>query len=314
MKDGLTFLISRVWEREGVTSFQSSKRVNRSTSPRILKFLKDTEIPAKLPFPSYLILCILPIRSGLPAVPDAFMRPSSLKGGIYVQCCHDVGPVRDCGGSGTWADAVLRLLRRLLWWWLLRLLWWRLLRLLWWWLLRWLWWRLLRLLWWWLLRWLWLLWQLPTLLRLCLRRKLGLLQFACRSHASGWYADYASGCASMPGTPPADKLPAPSVPPGTVRAPATIQVNSPTEAVIYFDGFRTTVLGNRLFTTPVLEPGKTYFYNVRIEMNRDGQTVTTENRVTVRAGDQAQLAVDVTPTGIVSRGAVLTSVCQLKLN
>jgi uncharacterized protein (TIGR03000 family) len=104
-----------------------------------------------------------------------------------------------------------------------------------------------------------------------------------------------------PPPPPGGTIPPPMpVPPKETRAPATIQINTPSDAVVYFDGYRTTVSGNRRFTTPALEQGKTYFYNVKIEMTHEGQTVTTTERVLVRAGDQAQVSFDATPTGIVS--------------
>lgn len=111
-----------------------------------------------------------------------------------------------------------------------------------------------------------------------------------------------------PGTPPMNPpmKPAepgtPLLPPpgGSTRAPASIQVNLPAEAVVYFDGFRTTVNGNRRFVTPALDRGKTYFYTVKVEMNHDGQTVTATERVIVRAGDQAQVSINVGPTGTVT--------------
>jgi uncharacterized protein (TIGR03000 family) len=107
----------------------------------------------------------------------------------------------------------------------------------------------------------------------------------------------------MPPPPPAAPMapatpPAALPPPNQTNAPATIQVNVPTDAVIYFDGFRTTANGNRRYTTPALEQGKTYYYNVKVEMNHDGQTMTTTERVIVRAGEQASVSFNVTPTGI----------------
>jgi uncharacterized protein (TIGR03000 family) len=96
--------------------------------------------------------------------------------------------------------------------------------------------------------------------------------------------------------PPAGGAPA-LPPPNQTRAPATIDVNLPSSAVVYFDGFRTTVTGNRRFTTPVLEQGKTYYYTVKVEMNHEGQTLSTSERVIVRAGQQAQVTFNVSSTG-----------------
>jgi uncharacterized protein (TIGR03000 family) len=128
----------------------------------------------------------------------------------------------------------------------------------------------------------------------------------CYGGCAGCFGGYMMPYTVPPGTPPMKSvdpkgtdIPVPPNP-GAIRAPATIQINVPAEAVVYFDGFRTTVNGNRRFATPALEQGKTYFYTVKIEMQHDGQTVATTERIIVRAGGQAQVSVDVSPTGTVS--------------
>jgi uncharacterized protein (TIGR03000 family) len=46
---------------------------------------------------------------------------------------------------------------------------------------------------------------------------------------------------------------------------------------------------SRSFDTPVLQPGETYFYDVRVERLRDGKTVTESKRLIVRAGQETHV-------------------------
>jgi uncharacterized protein (TIGR03000 family) len=117
----------------------------------------------------------------------------------------------------------------------------------------------------------------------------------------------AMGAPGLPPTtppgPPAPPMPHPGKtsapsPLTNARTPATIQVSVPAQTVLYFDGIKmTSTSTSRRFSTPPLETGKTYFYNVRAEVERDGQTVTTTQRVVVRAGEMAQIQINFNPTG-----------------
>lgn len=83
-------------------------------------------------------------------------------------------------------------------------------------------------------------------------------------------------------TPPQGK-PADAKPAGGA---AKLIIEVPATAKLFIDdlpmkGVDTT----RKFTTPALEPGQTYYYNVRIEDTRDGQTVTETRKVLVRGGE-----------------------------
>jgi uncharacterized protein (TIGR03000 family) len=49
---------------------------------------------------------------------------------------------------------------------------------------------------------------------------------------------------------------------------------------------------NASFVTPPLEPGKDYYYDCKVTVNRDGKSVTRVKRVTVRAGAVARLDYD----------------------
>jgi uncharacterized protein (TIGR03000 family) len=44
--------------------------------------------------------------------------------------------------------------------------------------------------------------------------------------------------------------------------------------------------GVRTYTTPSLEQGKRYFYDVRVEVVRDGKPVSEDRRIILRAGSQ----------------------------
>lgn len=66
---------------------------------------------------------------------------------------------------------------------------------------------------------------------------------------------------------------------------ANVTVTAPADAIIWFDGQRTVQTGpQRFFTTPVLEEGKGYHYEVKARWMRDGQPVEQTQRVGVSAG------------------------------
>lgn len=67
--------------------------------------------------------------------------------------------------------------------------------------------------------------------------------------------------------------------------PATIEVIAPADAVVVFDGHRTSQMGtHRIFTTPDLIKGESYHYTVECTFTQDGKTLTESQRVPVYAG------------------------------
>jgi uncharacterized protein (TIGR03000 family) len=81
----------------------------------------------------------------------------------------------------------------------------------------------------------------------------------------------------------------------------TIQVSLPAEARLTVDGRLTTsTSSSRTLISPNLEPGYDYFYTLRAEIVRDGQTLTQTQRVAVRAGDQTRVSFDFSPSGVAS--------------
>ena len=66
---------------------------------------------------------------------------------------------------------------------------------------------------------------------------------------------------------------------------ARITVHLPTDATLYVDKvYCPLTSATRSFNTPALEPGREYFYTLRAEITRDGQTQVQSQRVVVSAG------------------------------
>ncbi len=67
---------------------------------------------------------------------------------------------------------------------------------------------------------------------------------------------------------------------------ARLIVELPADAKLFVDDHAVKATKSvRNFTTPVLEPGQVYYYELRAEMVRDGKPVTETKRVLIRAGD-----------------------------
>jgi uncharacterized protein (TIGR03000 family) len=74
---------------------------------------------------------------------------------------------------------------------------------------------------------------------------------------------------------------------------ATLVVSLPAEAKLAVDGFVTSSTSSvRTLTSPVLENGKDYVYDLKAEVVRDGRTLTSSKQVTVRAGDMVNVTLD----------------------
>jgi uncharacterized protein (TIGR03000 family) len=119
-------------------------------------------------------------------------------------------------------------------------------------------------------------------------------------HATGCYCGH-SGWGVPPATvAPATVAPAPPPPPkgtdingGKKEQEARLIVTVPQEAKLYIDGqLMKTSSARRVFSTPTLRPGQTYFYDVKAEVVRDGQTVSREQRIYLRVGDVVTASFD----------------------
>lgn len=58
----------------------------------------------------------------------------------------------------------------------------------------------------------------------------------------------------------------------------------PAGAKLYVDGRQVTVAGTKTFTTPPLQKGAEYYYEVKAEVMRDGMPMVETRQVTVKAG------------------------------
>jgi uncharacterized protein (TIGR03000 family) len=83
---------------------------------------------------------------------------------------------------------------------------------------------------------------------------------------------------------------------------AKVIVQAPSDVKLYFDEQPIKVAGeSQSFRTPQLQRGQTYFYEVRAEAVRDGQTVVERKRLTVRAGQEVTVSfpkLEAAPSGI----------------
>lgn len=136
----------------------------------------------------------------------------------------------------------------------------------------------------------------------------------CSCYCSGWchgycssygcYCSCYSGCCYgvvvVPYAAPA-MTPAPVTKPGngveTAPLPkkqeqvqndrARVIVQVPADAKLYIDGHAMkTSSTRRVFSTPQLQPGQAYYYEVRAEVEREGQRLVETQRVILRPGQQ----------------------------
>ena len=76
----------------------------------------------------------------------------------------------------------------------------------------------------------------------------------------------------------------------TAPTPARVTVVLPAEARLWVDQVECPLTsGVRSFTTPALNPNQQYFYTLRVEMARDGRTVTDSQRVLLTPGQETRV-------------------------
>jgi uncharacterized protein (TIGR03000 family) len=73
-------------------------------------------------------------------------------------------------------------------------------------------------------------------------------------------------------------------------APSRVTVKLPEDARLYVDGVACPLTsGTRSFDTPKLEAGRSYYYTLKAEVVREGQTRSESKRVVVEAGKQVEV-------------------------
>jgi uncharacterized protein (TIGR03000 family) len=97
-----------------------------------------------------------------------------------------------------------------------------------------------------------------------------------------------------PSMPPADSSTAPrndaERDPKAPAAPARLTVRLPADARLWVDQVECPMTSSeRAFNTPVLQPGQTYYYTLKISVQRQGAPVTDSQRVLVRAGQSVNV-------------------------
>jgi uncharacterized protein (TIGR03000 family) len=128
--------------------------------------------------------------------------------------------------------------------------------------------------------------------------------YGCRgSGCCGGGYGCAGGCTGGPAGPMAPRAePVPPPKPGMalLPAPATLVVTLPEGAQLSINDVPTTSAdAQRTFVSPPLERGKSYYYNLRAEVVRDGQKTVSTRQVIVRAGQESrvQFEMPMTATG-----------------
>ncbi len=67
---------------------------------------------------------------------------------------------------------------------------------------------------------------------------------------------------------------------------ARMIINLPTDAKLFIDDKLTrSTSERRSFSTPQLNQGDTYYYELRVELVRNGEPITQTRKVTLKAGD-----------------------------
>jgi uncharacterized protein (TIGR03000 family) len=86
-------------------------------------------------------------------------------------------------------------------------------------------------------------------------------------------------------------VPLPAAPKAaTAAATAEIVAHVPAGTKLFVEGRATVQTGTvRHFETAELQPGRDYTYTIRAELDRGGQKLTREKKVTVRAGETKDL-------------------------
>jgi uncharacterized protein (TIGR03000 family) len=73
---------------------------------------------------------------------------------------------------------------------------------------------------------------------------------------------------------------------------ARIVLNVPEDARVYLQDQRMTLTGPvRRFVSPQLQNGRDYLYTIRVEVDRNGETLTRTTEARVRGGRQVSVAV-----------------------
>jgi uncharacterized protein (TIGR03000 family) len=80
---------------------------------------------------------------------------------------------------------------------------------------------------------------------------------------------------------------------------AKLYVTLPADAKLTIDGTPTVSTSEtRVFESPSLTPGKTFYYVLKAIVVRDGKTETVTKEVTVRAGEDTRVRFEIPETAV----------------
>jgi uncharacterized protein (TIGR03000 family) len=86
------------------------------------------------------------------------------------------------------------------------------------------------------------------------------------------------------------------------EAPATLVVRLPENAELTVDNEATvSTSATRVLTSPPLEQGKDYNYTLRATVVQDGHTQTVSQLVTVRAGEETHVTLEIPEAAIAAK-------------
>jgi uncharacterized protein (TIGR03000 family) len=89
---------------------------------------------------------------------------------------------------------------------------------------------------------------------------------------------------------------------GEISAPATIVVSLPEDAKLTVDSYLTkSTSASRTLQTPSLPVGQTFSYTLKVEVVRNGKTVTESRDITVQAGQVTPVSFDSPTLAVASR-------------
>jgi uncharacterized protein (TIGR03000 family) len=95
------------------------------------------------------------------------------------------------------------------------------------------------------------------------------------------------GTPATPQPPPEVNPPVPNPGAGVNQVRSTLVVELPEDATLFVDGMRMkSVSAKRVFSTPPLQQGQTYYYDLKAEFEREGQVVNVTGRVVIRPGQE----------------------------
>ncbi len=76
--------------------------------------------------------------------------------------------------------------------------------------------------------------------------------------------------------------------------PAKLYVTLPADAELTIDGMPTVSTSEaRIFESPRLTPGKTFYYVLKATVVRGGKTQAVTKKVAVRAGEETRVQIDI---------------------